>query len=168
MTSTSVSTYTATRTHTATHLTEVILGSIAGILADLGLDLGRLSQNWDTYETAIKAWIYEGSLATVILECAQPSGANKPIIEFPVNYTTAGTGDADFTASHARMARFRAKLDLVPSGTTYRLVCTYNKPASHQPGWSATTRANTQGLRSINFGTVGAAHHASAGMNYHH
>jgi hypothetical protein len=49
---------------------------------------------------------------------------------------TSGTSDAEFTASRARLARFRAKLDRVPVGTTFRLFCTFNGPHTPQPGWS--------------------------------
>ena len=165
---TTTATYTYTRVHTATHLTDVILGTIGDILADLGINTGPLHSRWETNENAIKAWIKEGSLDTVVLECQPPSGAAKPVFEFPVEYTATGTGNAEFTASRARLARFLAKLNRVPAGTTFRLVCTFNGPSSEQPGWSATTRAATTGLQSLTFGTIGSAPHASAGLRYHH
>ncbi|MEV4845092.1 hypothetical protein AB0K20_17990 [Micromonospora matsumotoense] len=164
---TTTSTHSYTRVHTATHLTEVILGSIGDILADLGIDTGPLHARWRTNEDAIKAWITEGSLAAVVLECQPSTGTARPVIEFPVRYAASGTGDAEFTASRARLARFRAKLDRVPYGTTFRLVCTFNGTHSSQPGWSSTTRASLTGLQSLNFGTVGSAPHASAGLTYH-
>jgi hypothetical protein len=163
---TSTHTYSYTRTHTATYLTEVILGTISDILADLGINMARLHCDWEQNENAIKAWIDEGSLDTVALECHQPSGTVAPVIEFPVTYATSGAGDAEFTASRARLARFRAKLDRVPSGTTYRLFCTFNGPRTEQPGWRSGQRASTDGLRGITFGTLGSAPHASAGMRY--
>lgn len=111
---TSTFTYSYTRTHTATHLTEVILGTITDILADLGINMDRFHCDWVQNENAIKAWIEEGSLTQVVLECHRPSGTVDPVIEFPVSYTASGTGDAEFTASRARLSRFRAKLDRVP------------------------------------------------------
>ena len=165
---TTTATYSYTRVHTATHLTDVILGTIGDILADLRIRIAPLNEQWETYESAIKAWITEGSLAAVILECQPPTGTAKPVIEFPVAYTATGAGDAEFTASRARLARFLAKLDRVPAGTTFRVVCTYNGTATDQPGWSATTRASTTGLQSLNFGTIGSAPHASADMRYYH
>jgi len=166
MTATYTYTPTYTRTHTATHLTEVILGTIADILADLGITMDQFHRNWVQNENAIKAWIEEGSLKEVVLECHRPSGAVDPVIEFPVSYTATGTGNVEFTASRARLARFRAKLDRVPAGTTHRLFCTFNGPHSAQDGWVNGTRANTSGLRGINFGTLGTAPHATAGMRY--
>ncbi len=160
------STSTTTRTHTATYLTDVVMGAIADILADLRIDLTTLYRDWDQDEHAIRAWILEGSLKEVVLECHQPGGTVAPIIEFPVAYKTSGTGDAEFTASQARLARFRAKLDRVPPGTTYRLFCTFHGPHSPQPGWSPGTRASTEGLRSINYGTLASAPDASASMRY--
>ncbi|GAA1459986.1 hypothetical protein NE857_03230 [Nocardiopsis exhalans] len=164
---TSTYTYSYTRTHTATHLTDVILGTITDILADLGINMDRLHHQWTRNENAIKAWIEEGSLDTVVLECHQPSGAVAPVIEFPVSYTTSGNGNAEFTASRARAARFRAKLDQVPAGTTYRLFCTFNGSRTPQPGWGPGQRASIDGLRGISFGTLGSAPHASTGMRYY-
>ncbi|MFE9806739.1 hypothetical protein [Streptomyces sp. NPDC005548] len=165
---TSTHTYDYTRAHTATHLTDVILGTISDILADLGINMDRLHREWEQNENAIKAWIEEGSLDTVVLECHQPWGTVAPVIEFPVSYTTAGEGNAEFTASRARAARFRAKLDRVPMGTTYRLFCTFSGPRTPQPGWGPGQRASIDGLRGINFGTLGSAPHASTGMRYFH
>lgn len=165
---TTTSTYSYTRVHTATHLTEVILGSISGILAELGINTNELVRNWETYENGIKAWITEGTLDQVVLECHRPSGVVKPVIEFPVVYSASGTGDTEFTASRARMARFLAKLDTVPAGTTYKLICTFNGPCSDQPGWGSATRASTTGLQSLSFGTLGTAPGGSASMRYHY
>lgn len=159
------STWTTTRTQTATHLTDVIMGAIADILASLRIDLTTLYRDWEQDENAIRAWIEEGSLSAVVLECHQPGGVVAPVMEFPVAYTS-GVGNAEFTASRARMARFLAKLDTVPSGTTYRLFCTFNGPRTPQPGWSPGTRASTDGLRSLSYGTLGAAPDATASMRY--
>ena len=165
---TSTYTYSYTRTHTATHLTDVILGTITDILADLGIDMDRFNGEWVENENAIKAWIEEGCLDTVVVECHQPSGTVAPVIEFPVSYTTSGDGNAEFTTSRARAARFRAKFDQVPTGTTHRLFCTFNGPRTPQPGWGPGHRASIDGLRGITFGTLGSAPHASTGMRYLH
>jgi hypothetical protein len=159
------STWTTTRTQTATHLTDVIMGAIADILASLRIDLTTLYRDWEQDENAIRAWIEEGSLSAVVLECHQPGAAVAPVMEFPVAYTS-GVGNAEFTASRARMARFLAKLDTVPSGTTYQLFCTFSGPRTPQPGWGPGTRASTDGLRSLNYGTLGTAPDATASMRY--
>jgi hypothetical protein len=164
MTYTSVSTY--TRTHTATHLADVILGSIADILGTLGIDATRVFADWDTDQRAISAWIEEGSLASVALECHQPSGAVAPIFEFPVSYAGTGEGDRKFTADRAALARYIAKLQSVPKGTVYRLFCSYNASHSDQSGWSPASRASLSGMRSYSFGTLAAGPHASAGLRY--
>jgi len=164
MTYTSVSTY--TRTHTATHLADVILGSIADILGTLGINATRVFADWDTDQRAISAWIAEGSLASVALECHQPGGAVAPIFEFPVSYAGTGEGDRKFTADRAALARYLAKLQSVPPGTAYRLFCTYNGSHSDQTGWSPGTRASLSGMRSYSFGTLAAGPHASAGLRF--
>ena len=165
VTSTSVSTY--TRTHTATHLADVILGSIADILGTLGIDPTRLFADWPTDQTAISNWIGEGSLTCVALECHRPNGTVNPIFEFPVSYTVTGLGNRIFTADRAALARYLAKLQGVPRGTTYRLFCSFNRPHSVQAGWSRGARASVRGLRSASFGTLAAGPHAGAGMRYY-
>jgi hypothetical protein len=164
VTSTSTSTY--VRTHTATHLADVILGSVADILGTLGIDPTRLFADWDTDQKAIAAWIAEGSLACVALECHRSGGMVDPILEFPVSYATTGVGDRKFTADRAALARYMAKLRRVPVGTTYRLLCTYLGPHSTQPGWGPATRSSTAGMRSYSFGTLAAAPHATASLRY--
>ena len=164
MTYTSVSTY--TRTHTATHLADVILGSVADILGTLGIDATRVFADWDTDQRAISAWIAEGSLASVALECHQPDGSIAPIFEFPVSYVGTGEGDRKFTADRAALARFLAKLQSVPRGTVYRIFCSYNGSHSDQQGWGPGSRASVSGMRSYSFGTLAAGPHGSAGLRY--
>jgi hypothetical protein len=164
MTLTSVSTF--SRTHTATQLADVILGSIADILGTLGIDATRVFADWDKDQRAISAWIEEGSLTCVALECHQPGGTVAPIFEFPVSYEVSGEGDRKFTADRAALSRYLAKLQSVPRGTVYRLFCSYNGSHSDQSGWSAATRASVAGMRSYSFGTLAAGPHGSAGLRY--
>jgi hypothetical protein len=160
------STVTVTQTQTAVYLTDVVMGAIADILADLRIDVTALYRDWAQDEAAITAWIMEGALREVILECHQPNGAVRPILEFPVTYNATGTGDAAFTAHRAALARYRAKLERVPPGTVFALICTFSKDHSAQPGWGPTARASTAGLQSLGFGTLGSAPHASVGLRY--
>lgn len=164
MTSTYTATHTYTRTHTATFLTGAVLGAVSDILGRLGIDANHLYSNWARDESAIKAWIEEGSLKQVVLECLGPTGKLVAAFEFDVTYTTEG--GAEFRASQARLARFQDKIASVPAGTTYRLVCTFNGWHSDQPGWSTTQRSSTAALSSSSFGTVGRAPDATASMRY--
>lgn len=163
---THVSTTVTTRTHTATWLADVILGTIAEILGGLGIDLTALYRDWNQDEAAIKAWILEQSLDSVVLECHQPSGTVSPIVEFPVRYYSSGRGDAEFTAQRAAVARFRAKVDRVPRGTTFSLFCTFRTQRTPQPGWGPGRRASTDGMRPTSLGTIASAPDGSASMRY--
>jgi hypothetical protein len=162
VTATSTHTTTYTRTHTATHLSGVIVASIAEILATLGIDSTTLYRDWHQDSSAISTWIEEGSLAVVVLECQRPSGVADPIFEFAVSYTAGGYGDKQFTADNASLMRYAAKLRAVPAGTTFRLFCTFNGSHSSQPGWSAGTRASTDGLRTRTIGTLAGGPHGTA------
>jgi len=142
------------------------MGSIADILGALGIDLTRLYRDWTQDEQAISAWIDEGSLKTVVLECHRPDGDVKPIFEFPVSYEASGHADIQFVESRAALARYRTKLASVPASTTFHLICAYNGPCSDQPGWGPGRRASTEGLTPMNFGTLAQGPHASAGLRY--
>lgn len=164
MTSTYTATRTYTRTHTATFLTGAVMGAISNILSRLKIDDSRLYRNWAQIEKGINAWIGEGALKAVVLECVTPSGTVAAVFEFDVTYSTSA--GAEFRASQARLARFNSKIAAVPRGSTYRIVCTFKGTASSQPGWSSTQRASTAGLRPTSFGTLGRAPDATASMRY--
>ena len=166
MSPTRTSTTTHTRTRTATFLSELVMGTIGDILAELGIDLTRLYRDWDQDQSAIQAWIAEGSLKMVIMECHQPNGSVTPVFEFPISYGAGGSASKQFVESRASMARYRAKLDSVPVGTIFRLFCTYNGSHSTQPGWSPGSRSSTKGLSSLSFGSLGRGPDASVGMRY--
>jgi len=157
MSAVATQTRTHTRTHTATHLADIILGSLGDLLAYIGIDTSRFQRQFDQNEKAIAAWIEEGSLAEVVLECHRPNGTVRPVFEFPVTY---GASEAGFVDSRAAFARYLAKISSVPSGTTYRLFCTFDGPHSTQAGWSPGTRASTDGLHSTSMGGLGEGPHA--------
>lgn len=164
--STSTATHTYTTTHTATYLTDVILGSIGDILASLGINAAQLWTDWDTNEAAISAWIREGSLKEVVLECHLADGVVDPVFEFPVTNEAGGHGDRAFVESRTRMARYLAKIGSVPAGTTFRLFCTFSKQRTPMPGWGPGVRASTSGLRSTSFGSLAEGPHARVGLRY--
>lgn len=166
MSPTRTSTTTHTRTHTATFLSDLIMGTIGDVLAHLGIDLTRLYRDWTQDQTAFKKWIEEEALAMVILECHRPDGSVAPIFEFPIDYKAQSGADKAFVESRASLARYRAKLDTVPSGTVFRLVCTYRGPHSPQAGWGPGRRTSTAGLSSLSFGNLGQAPHAGVAMRY--
>lgn len=166
MAPTQTSTVAHTRTQTSTFLSELVMGTIGDILAHLGIDLTRLYRDWGQDQEAIKAWIEEGSLAMVILECHRPDGTVKPVFEFPITYEPGGSANKAFVESRASLARYRAKLDSVPVGTSYALFVSYNGPHSEQTGWGPGNRSSTAGLSALTFGTLGSGPHAGVGLRY--
>jgi hypothetical protein len=159
-------TTTHTRTHTATYLSDVIMGAIGDILGALGINPATFFTDWDQDQRAIAAWIEEGSLEQVVLECHRPDGTVRPVFEFPITYEPRGEGSASFVNSRAALARYQAKLTSVPSGTTHRLFCTFTAYHTPQRGWSPGTRASTAGLRSTSFGSLAEAPHARANLRF--
>lgn len=151
---TSTYAYAYTRAHTATHLSDTIMGSITDILVTLGIDPTRHFSHWNQNSRAIAAWIEEGSLRQVAVECVHPDSTVEPVFEFDVSYTEGGVGDSKFTADNAVMLKYLAKLRSVPKNTTFRIFCSHHWTPSDQPGWSDGTRASTAGLRARTIGTL--------------
>lgn len=164
MTRTATTVY--TRTHTATHLADAVLGAIADILATLHIDPTRLFANWELDQRAISNWIEEGSLKCVVLECHHPNGTVNPILEFPVSYEGTGEGNRQFTADRASLARYLEKLQTVPRGTRYQLICSFQRSHSQQPGWGSARRASISGMQAYHFGRLAAGPHGSADLRY--
>jgi len=164
--STTTTTTMHTRTHTATYLSDVIMGTIGDVLALLGIDTSRFVNEWDQDQSAIAAWINEGSLKEVVLECHRPNGTVKPVFEFPIVYSTGDGAGTGFLNSRAAWARYQAKITSVPSETGYSLFCAFFGAHSPQPGWNSGKRASTDGLRSSSFGNLAEGPHARADMRY--
>ncbi|MFY0407930.1 hypothetical protein [Solicola sp. PLA-1-18] len=157
-----------TRTHTANHLSDVIMSSVGDILAALKINTNRFYSDWTQDCAAISAWIEEGTLKTVALECHRPDGVVKPVFDFDVSYTNGGVGDRKFVADNASLLKYMAKLDEVPAGTTYRLFCSFNSHwHSPQAGWSPGSKASTSGLRSRTVGTLAGGPDATATTRIH-
>lgn len=162
----STSTQIITRAHTAVHLTSAIEGAIAEILGHLGISARTLLSEWGVeYEPAIQAWIKEGSLDKVVLECTRPGGTVDPIFEFPIDYLA--DGGASLSHRHVALARQWVKLNRVPSGTSYRIICSYNGTHTPQSRWSPTTRTSTASLQSVTLGTLAAGPYARASVRYY-
>lgn len=165
--STATHTSSFTRTHTATYLTDVVLGTIGDILAHLGLDPAWHHATYARDESAIIQWIGEEALDSVVLECTAPDGEVVLVAEFPLSYRGSSGQRADFVNSRAALARYRAKLATAPSGTTYRLVCTYRTVHTPMPGWTRSSRVSTAGMRGYSFGTLAGAPHANASVRFY-
>jgi Bacterial HORMA domain 2 len=155
---------TNTRTQTAVFLADTIMGAFSEVIAVLGLSHTSLTSQWTIIENGIKQWIEEGSLSDVVLECG-PTDRPYAVFEIPIQYSY-GTGEVEFVASKARLARYLAKLATVPAGATYRVVTSHNGPHAPMPGWSATTRASTVDMSSYSLGSLGRAPDASISARY--
>lgn len=156
-------THAITRVHTATHLSNAIAGAIAEILTHLGISARSIMSAWENeYDPAVRAWIEEGSLAQVVVQCHRTNGTIEPIFEFPIQYFTDGS--ATLSHRHVALARSWVKLNKVPSGTTCAIICQYRFTPKEMPGWTSAKRAATGHLRSVTLGTLASGPHASASI----
>jgi hypothetical protein len=161
--STSTATRVITRAHTATHLSNAIAGAIAEILGRLGISARLLMADWpQRYDPAIRAWMEEGSLASIRLECTQPNGKVEPIFEFPIEYFDDGS--VELSHRHVALARQWVKINTVPSGSSVEVKCQYTGLHTPQNGWGSCDMAPTSHLQRVNFGTLAAGPYASAAV----
>lgn len=156
---------TSTRTHTAVQLADIITGAFSHIVANMGMSPAYLHQHWTTIELGLMTWIEEGSLSEVSLEFGDPS-APVAIFEIPLQYRFTGTGNVEFVASRARLARLMAKIEKVPASTPYRVVANHDGPHAEVAGWSTTTAANRDGMSSYNLGSLGSGPDAAASLKH--
>ena len=161
-TSTATSTYTST--HTATYLADVILGTLTEAIGQLGLSPNQVTRDWATIEAGIAQWLKERSLKSVSVEFTLPSGRTV-VVDFLVEYATSGSQTAAFSASKERIRRVLGKYSALQSGTTYRLVASYNGYHSPMAGWSGTHAVKRTGLQATNAGTLATAPGATASMS---
>lgn len=164
-TATIMRTSTNTRTQTAVFLTDTIMGSFSSFVAALGLSSAYLDGHWQTIEDGLAMWIEEGSLKQVTLEFG-PQDRPHAVFEIPVKYEWNGSGDVGFVANKARLARYLAKLESVPAGTSYRVVASHNGTYTSLPGWTSTTAADTSGMSSFGLGGLGRAPDGSVSGRY--
>ena len=160
---TSTATHVIIRTHTATHLSSAIEGALAEILTHLGISARSLMDQWDTvYDPAIRTWIEEESLSQVVLECHRPDGRADPILEFPIEYLSDGS--KRLSHRHAALARQWSKLNRVPTGTEWTIICQFQGTRTRMDGWGPASRASTAGLSSVTLGTLAAGPYAAASL----
>ena len=163
---TTTSTYNFTFTETAVYLADVILGSVADVVAALGLSPATSATRVQQDEAAIVQWIKEKSLELVVLESTDSAGLPSKCSSSTLSTSRTETRTASSTPT-GEASRYRAKLKQLPSGTTWRLVCTYRTAHTTMPGWTSTSRASTDGMRSTTFGTLGAGPGASSTLRRH-
>jgi hypothetical protein len=160
-TATSVGVQTETRVRTAVHLTDAIMGTFSHILAHLGLRSAYLNEHWTTIEVGLKTWIAEGSLEAVRLECGARARPDA-VFEIPISYKITGSGDITFVTSQTRITRSLAKLQSVPSGSSYRVVVEHTGAHTQIDGWKPTSLADISGMSSYSLGGVASGPDASA------
>jgi hypothetical protein len=149
-----------TRAHTATHLSNAVAGAIADILGRLGISSRQLMADWPRlHDPAIRAWMEEGSLAAIRVECTQPGGKIEPIFEFPIDYFDDGS--VELSHRHVAIARQWAKINRVPAGSAVAVKCQYTGTHTPQSGWGSCDMAPTSHLNRVNFGTLAAGPYAS-------
>jgi hypothetical protein len=120
-------------------------------------------RRWPTeYDPAIRAWITEGSLSIIHLECTRLNGTVNPIFHFPIEYYDDGS--AEISQRHIAQARLWSKVNKVPLGTTFAIKCSYRSKHTDQPYWSDSTLASTDGMSKTNFGTLASGTYASASV----
>ncbi|WP_419929632.1 hypothetical protein [Candidatus Poriferisocius sp.] len=160
----STTTYTTTRTftHTATQLAGVMVSALAETLLAIGVSSDRVSRVFE-YESAIKCWIEERSLAKIRVTLKPPGGAETAGYAFDIDYT-AWDPEQKFRDQLARIRRQIVKEPRVRTGTDFKVIASPRSgySLSDQPGWTNTNRQLPSFSNGYRHGTAGSGPGASA------
>lgn len=150
MTTTYATTY--TNTHTAVYLTGKLLLSLKNIIVQSGLNPTKLTDEWNSLETAIKAWLLSGHLQEISIEVYRPRDSG--LIgrwDLSVEYGVDADGfwfDPDDINYQVRKAGHW------PSACNYKFIIS-NKPGRPDvAGWGPCTFRSTDGLVRQSIGTM--------------
>ncbi len=162
----SVSTSTATHAHVANHITDKMVLSLGNILRDSGLDMQRFSDQRETYQNGIKAWVASGHLEKVVLEIYDPVTNVLVPPRWDFELCVDGKGELGFWFDPNDIKYHLEKAGKPPAKCSYSVIVV-NKPGRPDvTGWGACDFRNTNGLKQFCLGTTIAAGNTDVKTSY--
>jgi len=156
-----------TYTHSVTYVTENILRSLQDIVRLSGLDPGQISEEWETLERGIAAWIDSQDLETVVLEVYNPEDSE--LIgrwDIQISYGWNGNNGRFWVDTDQIKIAIR-KAGVWPNHARYRIVCCTKTSAVHVVGWFPTTLRSISGMIKQNLGTTVDHNGLAAAASYY-
>lgn len=146
-----------TYAHTVTHVTTKMLLTLKEIIREIGLDPTKFSDDWDSNERAISAWLNSRHLEKVVLEVYNgKTGA--PVTRWDLDVVYATVGDGSLWVDTAAIRYAIAKAGTVPSSCRYDIVLINRPGRPDVKGWSPCKLRSTEGMNRYAVGaTIGAS-----------
>jgi len=155
-----------TYTHSVTYVADKMLHSLHQIIRESGLNPEKLTDDWNTLQRGISAWLGSKHLESLTLEVLNPdTDALVGRWDFEIYYGTAGEGamwvNTEDIKYHIR------KAGQWPSLCDYRVITSTKPGRPTVAGWSGTTFRSTDGFVRQSIGTtINGNGHISAGSAY--
>lgn len=141
-------------THSVVYVADNILRSLKNIIRLSGLDPTEFVGDWQTYMSAIQAWLNSGDLQKVVLEIYHPK--NDALVfrwDIEIAYGWSG-GDGSFWTDTEQLAYAIRKAGLAPSEARYRLLLDTRPGRPDVAGWSSASYRSVEGMVRQSLGTT--------------
>lgn len=163
MTTTQTQTY--TYTHSVTYVTDKVMRTLKEIIHGSGLSPAKLTDDWDSTERGIKAWIASGHLRQVILEVHKPLSRNL-IHRWDITIDYKSVGDNDFWFDPDDIRYNIQKAGFFPAECEYSIVVINAPGRPDVSGWGPCQLRPTNGLVRQSVGTLINSNGISANAGY--
>lgn len=158
--------YSFGQAHSVTFLSDNLHNALREVIRENGISPAKLTQDWETIENGIQAWLRSGHLTAIVVEFYKPwATAASARWDFPVGYTGAGVDD-DMWLDKAYLRQLIAKSARPPADCTYRILLCTSPGAPKVAGFSDCTFLSTGQLAARQAGTVIATPHLTAAVTY--
>ena len=159
-------THSFSQAHSITFLSDNLRNTLREVIRENGLDPYKLTQDWETVERGIQAWLRSGDLLRIVVEFFRPGASFASARwEFPIDYTGSGADD-DMWLDRAYLRQLIAKSARPSADCTYRVVLSTRPGAPSVAGFTDCTFLSTGQLAARQAGTVIATPHMTAGVTY--
>ena len=141
MTAVSVNTY----AHSVTYVTDNILKSLKDIIRLSGMDPAAFTEQWSSYERALKTWLASRHLETVVLEIYHPT-TDKLAFRWDIDIAYDWSGDGTFYTDTDQLRYAIKKAGMAPADARYRILMDNKNGRPDVEGWSSTKYRSTDGM----------------------
>jgi hypothetical protein len=161
----STSTFVISYAYTVTYMTSKMLMLLKEIIRDIGLDPSKFTNDWATYEEAIRTWLASRHLERIRLEVYDPAN-NRLVTFWDIDVVYASVGDGSLWVDAAAVRYAILKQGHTPSSCRYDIKVT-NKPGRPDvPGWGPCEFRSTEGFKRYAVGSAVGGNGLSAEVAY--
>lgn len=144
--------------YATTYVATNLVRSIRQMVRACGLDPSYLTNQWETVERGVAAWLGSGHLRALVLEVydsTRPDGGDLiGRFDFTIDYSYFSDGDGELWLDPDTVAYTIRKNGSYPARCSYRLVADTAPGRPEVSGWRSTTLRSTAGFTRHTVGTA--------------